>query len=342
MKGDWGEAGIMSVIEQTTMDERRAAGRAPADWRTRISRYGALVVLVLLAGTLSLANPMFLSPYNLQTILDLTATLLMVSLGQTFVIMLGGIDLSSGAIVSIVSVVFALAVSRWGAWAFLLAAGAGALAGLINGLIFTRARIPSFIATLGTSGIFLSLAYLFSGGAPVQIKPSAFAYLDLVTGRTLGVSRVYWIAGLVFLVFFLLQRFTPMGRYMLAVGSAERVAFISGAPIERVKTAAMFISGLTSGLAGILLASTLFSGTPGLGLPYQLQSIATVVVGGTALTGGVGGLGQTLVGAVIMSMLSNGMNVAGVNIYAQQIVTGMVVIGGVALTLDRGKIPVIK
>lgn len=307
-----------------------------------LAQYAPFIVLAVLVVTLTVANPSFLGSYNIQTILDLSASLLVIALGQTLVIMLGGIDLSVGAIVSLVSVVFALSIGTIGYWAYGLAILTGALAGVVNGLVFTKLRIPSFIATLGTMGVFQSLAYVFAKGAPVQIKYNQLGLLDIITGKTLGISNLHLFALLALALFIVLSRYTRLGRYIAAVGSAERATWISGVDVDSVKFLAMTISGLTAGIAGVFLASQLFSGTPSLGLPYQLQSIAAVVVGGTALTGGVGGPLRTLVGVLVMALLSNGMNVVGVNIYAQQIVTGIVVIAAVGLTLDRAKVPVIK
>src|SRR5690606_36359522 len=153
-----------------------------------------------------------------------------------------------------------------------------------------------------------------------------FKFLNLVNGATFGVKNAYWFTIAVFLAFFLIERYSRTGRYLFAVGAAERASWISGIDVPVVKFFAMSLSGLGAAMGGILLAADLFSGTPTLGNPYQLQSIATVVVGGTALTGGVGGVGRTLIGALIMSMLANGMNVVGVNMYAQQIVTGLVIV----------------
>lgn len=319
-----------------------AKGPTKRDLRTTLIRYTPFGVMLGLAIALYLGNPMFLSPYNIQTILNLTAILLLISLGQTFVIMLGGIDLSVGAVASLVSVIFATLLPSLGYWAYVVAVLAGLAAGAANGIVFTRIRIPSFITTLGTMGVFLSLAYFVSGGAPVGVRPAAFRYLNLINGTTMGLKNAYWVALLVFLGFLVIQQYTRIGRYIFAVGAAERAAWISGTNVRVVKFFAMLLSGLAAGLAGILLVADLFSGTPTIGSPYQLQAIATVVVGGTALTGGVGGVGRTLVGALIMSMLSNGMNVVGINVYAQQIVTGLVIVGAVALTLDRSNLPVIK
>ncbi|MGE5481854.1 MAG: ABC transporter permease [Bacteroidota bacterium] len=312
------------------------------DYRRLFATYSAYFLLVALVLVMTSFNPNFLNRYNVQTILDQVAVLVVIALGQMFVIMLGSIDLSVGATASLVSVIFALSVARFGYWSYVFGLAAGLLAGLANGLLLAKLKIPSFIATLGTLGIFRSLAFLFANGAPVQIPYAYSKYLGVLTGTTLGLSRLHLFALLVLVAFFVVGRFTKTGRAISAIGSAERASWISGLNVDRTKIIALTLSGLTAGIAGVFLASQLLSGTPSVGLPYQLESIAAVVVGGTALTGGVGGVVQTLVGALIMALLSNGMNVIGVNIYAQQIVTGIVVVAAVGLTLDRSKIAVIK
>jgi ribose transport system permease protein len=312
------------------------------DRRLMLVQYAPFAVLIILITVMTAANPSFLSRYNLQTISDLTATLMVIALGQTFVIMLGSIDLSVGAIASLVSVVFAICIAKIGYWAYPVAIAVGALAGAINGIIFTKMKIPSFITTLGTLGLFQSVAYVLANGAPVQIKYSMLGMLDVVSGTTLGISNLYLLSAVVFAISVIIHRYTKLGRTISAVGNAERAAWICGVDISKVKLCAMLLSGLCAGISGIFLACQLFSGTPSLGMPYQLQSIASVAIGGTALTGGVGGPARTLVGVLVISFLSNGMNVVGVNIYAQQIVTGFVVVAAVGLTLDRSKVPVIK
>jgi ribose transport system permease protein len=312
------------------------------DRRSMLVQYAPFAVLGILIIVMTAANPSFLSRYNLQTIFDLTATLLVIALGQTFVIMLGSIDLSVGAIASLVSVVFAICIGKIGYWAYPAAIATGAVAGAINGIVFTKMKIPSFITTLGTLGLFQSIGYVLANGAPVQIKYGKLDMLEAINGSTLGISNLYVWAALILVVFIIVHRYTKLGRMISAVGNAERATWICGGDVSRVKFSAMMLSGLCAGISGIFLASQLFSGTPSLGAPYQLQSIASVAMGGTALTGGVGGPARTLVGVLVIAFLSNGMNVVGVNIYAQQIVTGFVVVAAVGLTLDRSKVPVIK
>jgi ribose transport system permease protein len=323
-----------SVVKNATSQKK--------DYKKLVTEYAPYGIVILLAVLLTIGNANFLSPYNLQTIFDLSAALLMIALGEMTVVLLGCIDLSVGAIVSLVSVVFALTVGVVGYWAFIIALFVGFLAGVVNGIVFARFKIPSFIATLGTLGIFQSLAYVFANGAPVQIKYSFINILGIVSGNIFGISNLHLLAVFVLIVFVMFNKYTKTGRHILAVGNAEKAAWIAGVNTSKIKFIAMVISGFTAGIAGIFLASQLVSGTPTLGMPYQLQAVAATVVGGTALTGGVGSPMRTFAGVLAMALLSNGMNVVGVNIYAQQIVTGVVVVLAVWFTLDRSKISVIK
>ena len=301
----------------------------------------SVALFVAIVAFFTIANPSFLSAYNAVTILNAAIILLAVGLGQAFVILTGGIDLSVGSIMSLVSVVFMLTLEPLGPWAYLLVAANGLAAGFLNGLIVSKLRIPSFIATLGTQGILLSCAYLLSA-EPLAAPDSAGGLLNLVTGAV-GPVQAVWIIGLVLaLLFYYVQRFTQLGRSIVYIGANERMSYLSGLKIDRGRIAAFVLSGLGASVAGIILAATLYSGYPTLGGVYVLNSIATVVVGGTAMTGGAGGVINTVVGALIMGTINNGLTVVGVDVYAQQVFLGVLIIIAVAVTFDRKKITIIK
>ena len=305
------------------------------------SIYISLLLLVILTIILYIGNPSFLSVYNLKTIASATAILLAVGQGQTMVILTGGVDLSVGGIMSLISVVYILSVTKFGLLGFPIALLAGCAAGLLNGLIFTKLRIPAFVTTLGTGGIFVSLTYLLSPtslAAPYKIHK----YLDVINGSTFGLKHSWILGLLVFAGFFILQNYMYLGRVIYAIGSNEKMSWMSGVNIERSKLLAFMLSGIGAGISGMILASTLYSGYPTLGEVYVLESIAVVVVGGTALTGGAGGALNTLVGALIMSMLKNGMTVVGIDVYAQQTFLGILIVIAVAITFDRSKLLIIK
>jgi len=303
--------------------------------------YISLGMFAVLMAIFTVGNPSFLSSYNLITIVSSVAILLAVGLGQVCVILTGGIDLSVGSTMSLVSVVFMIALKPMGAWAYPAVIAIGAACGLLNGILVSKLRIPSFIATLGTQGILISLTYFISA-APLSVPENAFGILDLVNGQLGPVKNVWIIAIVTFLVFYFIQRFTRLGRHIVYIGANERMSWLSGLDIDRVRLLAFTLSGLGAAVAGVILSSTLYSGYPTIGAVYVLNSIAVVVVGGTAMTGGAGGVANTLIGALIMGVINNGMTVIGIDVYAQQVVLGIMIIVAVAVTFDRQKVAVIK
>ena len=299
---------------------------------------GLLVVLVLL---FALGNRNFLSLYNLNTIANYAAILLVVGLGQMCTILIGAIDLSIGGLMSFVSVVFIVAVKVIGYWAFPLCVLVGIAFGYVNGNILTRIRIPSFIATLGTGGIMTSLALLVSP-LPVDVPAARYGILNLVNGTFLHIGNLLLLTAVVFFVFFIVLRFTVIGKGIFYVGSNITMSWMSGIDIVKTRNFAYILSGVGASLAAVFLSCGQFGGDPTLGKVYILNSIAAVVVGGTALTGGTGGPVNTLIGAFVLSVMENGMNVVGVNAYFQQSILGAVIIISVFLTFDRSKVSMIK
>jgi len=303
--------------------------------------YVSLLLLSIIVIVFVGVNRSFLSVYNLKTIGNLAAILLTVGLGQSFVIMTGGIDLSVGGIISLISVVYLLGLEMFGFLSFLITIIVACGAGFLNGVIFTRAKIPSFVCTLGTGGIFVSITYLLSE-APISVSPRHFHYLDVINGSTLGIHNGWLVALVVTMGYFILQKYTYIGRTIYSIGSNERMSWMSGIDVKNSKLFAFILSGFGAGISGIILASNLYSGSAMFGDLYVLESIAVVVVGGTAITGGAGGVLNTIVGALIMSVFKNGMTVIGIDVYAQQTFLGILIIIAVAVTFDRSKVMVVK
>jgi ribose/xylose/arabinose/galactoside ABC-type transport system permease subunit len=298
-------------------------------------------MFVSLVVIFTLGDTSFLSPYNAVTILNAVAILLAVGLGQVCVILTGGVDLSVGGIMSLVSVTFMMTLGKGGAWAYPLVILIGTAAGFLNGLIVSRLKIPSFIATLGTQGVLVSVAYLLSA-EPLAAPANSYGILEIVNGRIGPVQAVWVIAVLVFLLYYVMQRFTRTGRTILYIGANERMSYLCGLDIDRARVLAFTFSGFGAAVAGVILSATLYSGYPTIGSVYVLSSIAVVVVGGTAMTGGAGGVVNTLVGASIMGVINNGLTVIGVDVYAQQVFLGVIIIISVAVTFDRAKVFTIK
>lgn len=303
----------------------------------------ALSVVVVLFIALAISNPgAFLSGYNIGTLLDYAATYFIAAIGLTFVIMIGSIDLSIGGMLSLLTVVFVLALNSLGFWAYLIIISMGFLFGIANGLVFTKLKIPSFIGTFGASGVFASLALIVSGGRPIGLRPQFFSLLNPLSLELGIIKGSHVLAFILFGIFLLIQSSTPFGKYVAAIGNSERATWLSGIKVDRTKIFCFALSGLSAALASIVLVSRMLSGDPTIGTPYQLQIIATVVVGGTALTGGVGGIFNTLLGTFIITLVGNGLYVIGIDVYYQMIITGIITMVAVILTLDRTKIKIVK
>jgi ribose transport system permease protein len=316
----------------------------PRDWGlSRLRALAPALLLVVLAAGIGVAAPSFATFGTLAVTLSDTSVLFVMAAGMTFVILLGGIDLSVQAVASFSSVLVATLLPPLGAAAFPVAVLAGLLAGLASGFVHVRLRIPSFVATLATGGVMSGLALLASHGRTVTILEAGRARAAWITGTAIGqVPNVILLGAVVALGGFVAQRYTRFGRHSMAVGSGEPAALASGIRVEGVKILAFGVSGALAALAGIMLAARLSSGSPNLANQLLLPTIAAVVVGGTAITGGVGGIGRTVVGALIVTVVQIGMTFLGVNIFAQQIVFGAALVLAVCVTIDRGKMPIVK
>jgi ribose transport system permease protein len=310
--------------------------------RARLRTAAPSLLLVALVILVAFVTPGFLTPQTLLEVLADTATLYLLAAGQTFVTLLGGVDLSLQAVASLSSVVLALLVARFGYGAFIAATLVGTFFGVCSGFVHVRLRVPSFVATLATGGVMSGVALLLSDAHAIPIGESGRAYLTVITGSLLGVPLVIWLTAVVLLVGMAVQRFTAFGRYIMAIGAGEAAAWASGVRVERQKILCFVLAGTLAGLAGVVLAARMASGSPMLANELLLPSIAAVVVGGTAVTGGVGGIGRTMIGALIISVVRIGMIFVGVNIFAQQILFGTVLIFAVGITIDRSKILIVK
>lgn len=294
--------------------------------------------LIILFAFFSVNNgSTFYAGSNLMVILQQTVVLAVVAYGMTFVIVSGSIDLSVGSIVALTGVVTAaMAEGNNQFVAIIVALAVGLAAGLINGVVFAYGKIPSFIVTLGMLQVGRGLTLVISDGAA---RPMPF---EGVLG-SLGLMPWILVVGIIItIVIAIVFQFTVFGRRVRAIGGNERVATLAGVPSRRIKVAVFAFAGLMAGIGGIILASRLGTGSPTAGTGFELDVIAAVVIGGTPLTGGIGRISGTLVGAVIISMLSNGLVLMGVGDAMQQIVKGIVLAAAVFVSLERGKIGIIK
>ncbi|HTO30929.1 MAG TPA: ABC transporter permease [Pararhizobium sp.] len=299
-------------------------------------------LLVLLIAIVEIGSPGFLTGETLGLLLGNTAVLFILATGVTFVILIGGIDLSIQAVASLASVILAQLLPSMGALAFPVAVGSGLIVGILSGFVHVRLRVPSFVATLATGGVVAGMALWFAQGRAITIEEGGRLSTTWINGAVAGIPVVAMLAAIVGIISFMVLRYTRFGRYSLAVGAGEPAALAAGVNVDRTKIIAFAISGTLAAIAGVILAARLSSGSPSLANQLLLPAIAAVIVGGTAITGGLGGVARTAVGALIISIVRIGMTFIGVNIFAENVVFGAVLIIAVAITIDRSKIPVIK
>lgn len=302
--------------------------------------FSTLLLFGLVVG-FTIATPRFLSLDNGRVILEQSVVLAVAAFGATLVIIAGSIDLSVGSAVGLTAVVTAMSVNQFGVTlGLLIAVLLGAAVGLLNGAAFALARIPSFIVTLGTLTALRGVVLGITHGSPTVIERTGF--IDVLNGRTWGITHSVFIAVIVGAAAYVLLERLAFGRELKAIGAGERVARLSGVRVDRAKLLMFVVAGALAGMAGILLAARSRVGDPTQGIGLELQVIAAVVIGGTPLTGGVGRMWGTAVGALTIGVLSNGLNIIGVESYWQEIITGLVLVAAVFLTIDRHKIGFIK
>lgn len=295
-----------------------------------LKKYGAGVALILIFIISSLISESFLQPNNILNVLRQISIVGVLALGMTFVIITAGIDLSVGAVLSVVVVVTAGTVQNHGVLASIFAAlGTGLFFGLLNGIGVALGRIQPFVMTLGMLAFAKGVALIYSKGQPIPITNEAL--LDFGNGRTFGIPNPAIVfLSLLGVCTFILRR-TVFGRAIYAIGSNEEAARLSGIPVVLTKCAVYAFSGLMVGIAGILYASQLGVGTPVSGDGKELDAIAATVVGGTSLFGGVGTVAGTFMGAAILGILSNILNLSGVSPYVQYLFRGLLIIAAVLL-----------
>ena len=295
-------------------------------------QFGTLIGLAVLCAILWILTPYFLTVSNLLNIAEQTSINAIVAVGMTFVILSGGIDLSVGSIVALAGVVLGTALQGGQPLpvALVLAAAVGLACGLGNGALVSWGGLPPFIVTLGTMSIARGAALLFTEGRPVSGFDPGFRML--ATGRVAFIPAPVIATILVYAIAHFVLTRTTFGRYVYAIGGNEEATRLSGVAIRFHKTMIYGVSGLMSAIAAIILTARLNSAQPIAGINYELDAIAATVIGGTSLMGGEGTLAGTLVGALIMGVLRNGLNLLGVSSFLQQIVIGAVIV--VAVLLD--------
>ena len=300
-------------------------------------------VVVALSVFFALATPSFLTLRNASGILGQASTLLLACLGASFVVLMGSIDLSVGAVVLLTGAVTVTALNAGsiGVFALPLAVVFGTGLGFANGAIFAFGRIPSFVVTLGTLSFFTGAGWQLLEGRALPFDSDTFE--NLAIGQLVpSVPNIALFALIAWGVMALVGFRTRFGRYMYIIGGGEAVARTAGMPVRRYQIYAFALSGAMAGLAGALAAARLGAAGPTLGQDLLLNSLAAIVVGGTSLSGGVGGVHRTLIGVLIIALLDNGLNLMGVNQYTQMMIKGAVVVAAVLISQTRTRQLVIK
>ena len=302
-----------------------------------VQKYGIYIGFLLIFILFSLLSPYFLKGRNISNILVQSSILAIIAVGETIVILTGGIELSVGSVVAFTSLSSAYMIVELGfpiPIGILLALIFSGIIGLVNGLVISYGRVPAFITTLGMMSIARGVALALKGGQPISGIPARYEYL--ATCEICGTIPIFIVyTAVIYALGYLFLIRTKSGRYIYAIGGNRDSARLSGIRVKVYETLGYVICGLLAGLGGILLTARLDYATPIAGMGYELDVIAATVIGGTSLAGGEGNIFGTLLGALMMGTLRNGLTLLNVSSYYQQIIIGIVIIG--AVFLDRIK-----
>ncbi|MCM3126948.1 MULTISPECIES: ribose ABC transporter permease [unclassified Paenibacillus] len=300
-------------------------------------KLGPLLGLILLIVIVTIMNPGFLEPLNILNLLRQVSINALLAFGMTFVILTGGIDLSVGSILALSSAIVAnLMLSGLDPiLAIIVGVLLGGIMGMMNGLMITKGKMAPFIATLASMTIFRGLTLVYTNGNPITGLGDSMAFQLFGRGYFLGIPVPAITMMITFAILWVILHKTSFGRKTYAIGGNEKAALVSGIKVDRVKIMIYSLAGMMAALAGAILTSRLNSAQPTAGESYELDAIAAVVLGGTSLTGGRGLIVGTLIGALIIGVLNNGLNLLGVSSFYQMVVKGVVIV--IAVLIDRKK-----
>ncbi len=314
--------------------------------KRQLGLVGPLAVLIVMSLLIGAANPAFFEFRNMVRLANSAAIPLILACGSTFIILMGSIDLSVEGGIAVGTMIVAILAANdansndYGWLGPLLAVAVVTALGLLNGLVHVLLRIPSFMATLGTWFVGLGIATVALGGSAVRVMDPNIRALALQ--RLAGFPLAVWVALGVFLVALGVQNRTRFGRYLYAIGGGEEIAALSGVPVRRIRIMAFAVAGLFTGIGAVLAAAQLGQSNSVIADGRLFMTVTAVVVGGTALTGGEGGVGNTLIGVLIVAVLANGMILLGISPYVHQTVQGLMIIAAVALSTRRNALKIVK
>ena len=309
----------------------------------RLKPHFPWITLLVLVTIVGIADPSFLKPANLLSLAGDIVPLFIMALGLTFAIYIGGIDLSAQSMANMITVVASVYLASLGIWVAALCILAGFVLGTLSGYLTTRMYVPSFISTLAVGGVCFSVAQWLSGNRALNMdatqRNDTFGWM---IGRTGIVPHELFIALALLAICLIIERRTTLGRALKAVGAGELAAAASGLNVARYKILAFAISGALAAVAGLLFSVKLSGGAPTIANGFLLPAIVAVLVGGTPLTGGVGGVLNTAIGTLIVAVIRASMLYFGIAATQQQMVFGLVLIAAIALTIDRSKLRTVK
>ncbi|MDP4085814.1 MAG: ribose ABC transporter permease [Bacillota bacterium] len=292
----------------------------------------ALIVLIILVVIAAFLSPVFFTVTNLLNILLEVAVTAILAIGQTYIIILAEIDLSVGAVLGLSGTITAGFLSHGNfVEGLLIGLFVGLCAGLVNGLLVTIGKLPSFIATLGTMTAFSGLTLVYTQGNPISVSSPSFEFIG--QGFVAGIPFPVLLMVILYVIFWIILHRSHFGRYVFATGGNEEASRLSGINVKQVKLWSFVMAGVLSAIAGFIITSRLNSAEPTTGSGLELDAIAAVILGGTSLTGGKGGLIGTVIGAIILGVLDNGMNLLNVSAFYQGVAKGVIIL--LAVLLDR-------
>ena len=304
-----------------------------------MSELTTVIALIILMAGITIINSNFLTANNLLNLLLQVTSNALIAFGMTFVILTGGIDLSVGSILALSSALTAglLGSGMPVTLAILISLILGCILGMMNGLLISYGKLAPFIVTLATMTIFRGATLVYTNGNPITKGLSdTFLFQFLGQGYIVGIPFPVIIMFIVFIVLYVLLHKTAFGKSVYAIGGNEKAAYISGVKLNKVKIIIYSISGIMASISGLIITSRLSSAQPTAGASYEMDAIAAVVLGGTSLSGGKGRILGTLIGALIIGVLNNGLNIIGVSAFWQQVVKGVVIL--IAVLIDRFKV----
>ncbi len=315
--------------------------KAETNWKEvrkdLLDRYGIILVLIAMSIVMAIMSPAFLKQNNIINIFKQVAVIGVLAYGATLVMITGGIDLAAGSVVALVGVIVASFAGPGSNLfiAILIGLFVGALTGAISGYTIATTNIPPFIATLGMMTVARGAALLFTDGRPISDLADAFLYLGAGNIGFMPVPVLIFL--LMGLLTHIILRKTSFGKAIYAVGGNEQAAVVCGLNVKRIKIMVYGYAGLMSAVGGIILTSRISSGNPTAGLSFELDAIASAVIGGTSQTGGVGFISGTIIGALIIGVLNNGLTLIGVSPYWQQIIKGLIIVAAVIFDARKHK-----